>query len=99
MAMDVEAAIKEADEKTDLFKQHMELIIQQGALLAQLPLEDMLAKLNTAETLAPMLDPTLYHNYLYSGRDKVTKDLLQAAIHFKAVIVKLQEQVKAGKIK
>lgn len=87
------------DEAAMDFKEAFEFVLRQGAMLAMLPLEDWLAGLERADAIGPILDPTLYREYLWSGRDQLTKDVLRAAIQFKAAILRAQSDVKAGKVK
>ena len=70
------------------------MVFQQGALLAMFPIEEWLQQLQRAETLAPILDPTLYRDYIYSGRDELIRELLEGALAFKRAVVKAQEKIK-----
>lgn len=72
-------------------------VFQQGALLAELPIEKWIEELERAETLGPILDPTLYRDYLWDGKGKVIKDVLKAALHFKAAIFKARDSVGRAK--
>jgi hypothetical protein len=74
--------------------QGWDLVFQQGVLLSHLPIEEWLAAFGKAESIAPILDPTLYRNYIYSGKGEVIKDVLNAALTFKNAILKAQKQVK-----
>ncbi|HEY2012393.1 MAG TPA: hypothetical protein VGH38_02780 [Bryobacteraceae bacterium] len=69
-------------------------VMQQGALIAMMPIEEWLQGLERADTLGPILDPTLYREYLYSGKGEVIKDVLRAALVFKSAILKAQRQVQ-----
>jgi hypothetical protein len=71
------------------------MVMNQGALLAMLPIEESLRDLERSETIAPILDPTLFRDYLYSGKGDLIKDVLRAAVQFKAAILKAQEQVRS----
>lgn len=73
-------------------------VFQQGAVVALFPIEDWLAALERAENLGPFVDPTLYREYLYSGKGEIIKDVLSAALVFKQAIVKAQRQVKDGDV-
>ena len=69
-------------------------VFQQGAMLALMPIEEWLEALSKAETLGPVLDPTLYRAYLYSGKGEIIKDVLEAALIFKRAIVKAQAKIR-----
>lgn len=71
-------------------------VMQQGALLALMPIEDWLTAFERAETLGPILDPTLYRNYLYSSKGDVIKEVLAAAMVFKRAILKAQKDVASS---
>jgi hypothetical protein len=73
-----------------------DFIFQQGALLTLFPIEDWLDELNRADTIAPILDPSAYRDYLYSGKGELIKDLLCAALTFKRAVLKAQQQIKAN---
>lgn len=71
------------------------IVFQQGAILALLPIEEWLKAFTRAESIGPILDPTLYRSYTYSGKGEVIKDVLEAALVFKQAIIKAQTQVTA----
>lgn len=81
------------------FKEGMELLLSQGAIIALMPLEQWLQDLERSDAIGPILDPTLYREYLWSGRERMSKEVLSAAIHFKAAILKAQADVRAGKVR
>ena len=54
-------------------------------VLSDLPLEQALNDLLRAETVGPILDPTLYKEYIYSGKGDELKDMLNAVIRVKAL--------------
>lgn len=56
----------------------IDLLIQQARMFSMIALDG----LNGADTLALILDPTLYREYLYSGKGEPIKRILQAAIDF-----------------
>ena len=58
--------------------------------IAMLPLEDWRQALDRAETLGPIMDPTLYREYLYSDKAKALREILDACIKLKAVVMKYQ---------
>lgn len=71
-----------------------DIVFQQGALLAEFPIEGWLAAFSYAESIAPILDPTLSRDYMYSGKGEVIKDVLSAALVFKQAILKARKQVE-----
>lgn len=70
------------------------ILIQQAKVIALLPLEEWLSAFERAETLAPILDPTLYRDYIYDrdNRGELLKDLIRAALPLKREILKLQDR-------
>ena len=73
--------------KTELTHQY-ELVAQWGAIIAEMPLEQWLSDLEHMDSVAPILDPTAYRDYLYSGKGDIIKDLLRGAIAFKAAVLR-----------
>ena len=70
--------------------QSWDFVMQQGAMLALMPIEDWLADFDRAEMRGPFIDPTLYREYLYSGKGDIIKDVLRGALVFKQAILKAQ---------
>ncbi len=70
-----------------------DLLIGQANIIAMLPLEDWLAAFERAETLGPILDPTLYRQYIYDPEKKgeVIKDIINAALPLKHAILKARK--------
>lgn len=68
-------------------------VMNQGASLVMLPIEEWLAGLERADAIAPILDPILYRAYLYSGKGEVIKDVLRAALVFKRAIVEARKKI------
>ena len=71
-----------------------DLLINQAKIIALLPLEDWLKAFERAESIAPIVDPTLYRNYIYDKekRGESIQALIRAAIPLKQEILKLQKQ-------
>lgn len=69
-------------------------VFQQGAMIALMPIEEWLEALDRADTVAPIIDPTKYREYLYSGKGPIIKSVLSAALVFKQAILKAQKEVK-----
>lgn len=81
------------------FKEGAELLMQQGAMLALMPIEKWLADLHHADAIAPILDPTLYRDYIQSRRDEMLKEVLTGALHFKKAIQKAQIDFTEGRLR
>lgn len=72
----------------------LELLSAWSRNIAMLPLELWLRSLDYAETVGPFLDPTLTQQYLGSPNGPIIKELLEAAIELKRVILKNQPGAK-----
>lgn len=81
------------------FKIGTGFLLTQGAMIAELPIEDWIDQLNRADATGPILDPTLYREYIYSGRDQMLKSVLSAALGYKRAILKAQQEVVAGVVR
>jgi hypothetical protein len=70
------------------------VLIGQAKIIAMLPLEEWISAFERAESLGPILDPTLYRDYIYDPEEKgeLLKDLIRSAIPLKREILKLQER-------
>ena len=70
------------------------ILISQAKIIATLPLEEWLEAFERAETLGPILDPTLYREYIYDPEEKgeLLKDLIRSAVPLKREIQKLQKR-------
>lgn len=81
-------------------QQGWDLLISQARIIAMLPLEDWLTAFERAETLAPILDPTLYRDYIYDKEKKgeAIKEIIRAALPLKTAILKLQERYRGKTI-
>jgi hypothetical protein len=63
----------------------LHFIAGQARLIEMLDLDGFLAMIDRAETLAPILDPTLYRNFLYNPKASLDLELA------KDIAVALQE--------
>lgn len=70
-----------------------EMVMQWGAMLALCPIEEWLNDLNHTHTIAPILDPTAYREYIYSGKGEIISSVLEGALVFKKAIIKAQQDV------
>ena len=64
--------------------------------IAILPLEEWDQALNRAETLGPLLSPTLYREYLYSEKAKILRRVLAAAIRLKSAVQEAQPVIQSA---
>ncbi|CAN5389654.1 hypothetical protein BH09PLA1_BH09PLA1_26040 [soil metagenome] len=80
-------------EAGELMKEGFELLCNWSRMIAMLPLEDWQRALDHAETVGPIVDPTLMREYLYSDKPAVIKSLLDAAIPLKRAVLKAQPVV------
>ncbi len=58
--------------------------------LAALDLEGWLGALEHNETVAAVVDPTLYRKYIYSKKPEALKTVLSAALALKFAVLKVQ---------
>jgi hypothetical protein len=70
-----------------------EFVCQQARLIAMMPIEDWLRALDRAETLGPVVDPTLYREYIYSKKPEILKKVLLAALALKRVVLEAQPAI------
>lgn len=74
-----------------------ELLLQWSALIAMLPIDEWLGDLEHAESVAPVLDPTMYRDYIYSKKPEVLKKIMRAALELKRTVEEQQAEItKAG---
>jgi hypothetical protein len=85
----------EDEAKINSLRAQWDLLIQWGALIAMLPLEKWLEDFERAESVAPILDPTLYRDYLFQGTGEDLKAIIRASVPLKRAI--LEAQAKALK--
>jgi hypothetical protein len=71
-----------------------ELVCNYSRMIAMLPIDKWIEQLEHAESLGPILDPTLYLEYLYSDKGKVLKKILHAALELKRVVEEAQPLVR-----
>lgn len=71
-------------------KEGLDLLMNQARILAMLPLEDWLEAFDRAEALAPILDPTLYRQYIYSGKGEIIVSIIKAALQVKKAVMDAQ---------
>lgn len=82
-------------EAVNTMVQGFNLFATHSRMIAMLPIEEWLQSLERAETLGPIVDPTLFKAYIHSERTAVLKDILHAALPLKRAVLKHQPAVKA----
>jgi hypothetical protein len=75
-----------------------DLLFNYAKLISMLPLEDWLELLERAESTAPILDPTLYREALYSGKLEAIKKVIRAALELKRTVEEVRADVLSGKV-
>lgn len=83
-------------EAIDAMKDGWTIVFNQGALLAEMPIEDWLEGFNRADSIVPILDSTLYRRALASDKPRMIRDILAAALVFKNAIKKAQAECEAN---
>lgn len=68
-------------------------VMQQAAMLAFMPIEDWLEKFNIAESIGPIVEPSMYRDYIYSQNEEIIKEVLKAALVFKRAILSAQAKI------
>lgn len=89
----MKAMSEEQAAKVSSAQEDWKIIFQQGALIAMFPIEEWLEGFSRVDTIAPILDPTAYRDYLYSGKGELIQDVLRAALAFKRAILEAQRRV------
>lgn len=79
----------------ETMKEGFNYVCNLSRLIAMMPIEDWLNALNHAETIGPILDPTLFRSYIYSRKPEILKKILRAALELKRTIQEVQPDVLA----
>jgi hypothetical protein len=90
-----EVLVKDA-EAVKVTTDGLEMLAMWCRNISMLPLEEWQEAFNKAETVAPLLDPTLYREYISSGKSQVIKELIRLAIPLKHAVLKAQSTLKAN---
>ena len=80
-------------EALDVLQAGYQMLLTWSRNIAMLPLEEWQSQLDRAETLGPILDPTLYRKYLYSDKPDILKSILSAAIPLKHAVLSAQPKI------
>jgi hypothetical protein len=83
-------------ESIEATKQGFEFLCRQAALIAMLPLEEWQQGFDRADTITPILDPTLYSTALASKKTEAIKEIIAASLPLKRVVEKWQSAIKEG---
>jgi hypothetical protein len=78
--------------RTELTLQY-EMLAQWGALIAELPIEQWISDLEYMDTIGPIIDPTLYRAYIYSGKKEPLLEMLRGALAFKQGVLRARRHV------
>lgn len=81
------------EEAKQTMKEGFEILCLWSRNIAMLPLEDWREALRKAESVAVIVDPTLMRDYIQSDKPVILKEVLDAAIKLKAVVVKHQATI------
>lgn len=71
----------------------LDLLAMWSRNIAMLPLEELAKAFDQAEAAAPVMDPTLFREYLYSPKAQMIRKLIAAAIPLKKIIVDVQPEL------
>ena len=91
MAKTVEQFLQ--DQERQAVRDGYEFLCSQARLIAMLPLEQWQADLDHAEAVGPLLDPTIYRDYLESGKGEILKSILRPAIELKRAVLAAQSRI------
>jgi len=72
-----------------------EFVLSQTRLIAMMPIEEWLEALEKGESIASIIDPTLYRQYIYSKNPEILKKVLRAALELKRTVLEVQPDVVA----
>ncbi len=82
------------DEAVDATRAGWDLLAMYARNIAILPLEDWLQAMDRAETVAPMIDPTLYIRAHRSMAE--VRKMIEAAMPLKRFVLKMQPAAPTG---
>lgn len=71
-----------------------DIAMHYARVITLLPIDKWLADLEHAESVAPILDPTAYRDYIYSPNPEIIKKVFRALLEVKRVVEGLQPQLK-----
>jgi len=79
----------------------LDMVLMIARVACLVPTEEMLNAVNMAETVGPIVDPTLYRKYLYKGggQGDQIKQIISAVNHLKHVAEKVQYEQAAKREK
>lgn len=70
-----------------------DLLMNTARMIAMLPVEQWIEGLDRAETVAPIVDPTLYREYIYSGKGEIILSVMKAALVLKKAVLNAQPKL------
>lgn len=84
----------------DAYQATHDQVVQFSAMVALIDLGSFLEAMYRAETLGPILDPTLYRTFLYNARARhnleVVKELAEALLKVKRIVEREQARGAVG---
>lgn len=63
-----------------------ERLLAMAFRIAEFPVDQWLMELDRADAIAPIVDPTLYRDYIYSNKSKILNKILRAALEMKRTV-------------
>lgn len=96
----IQSSCPEKKQDVAMLVEQWDLLMNHARWIAIMPIEQWLEAFERAETLGPVLDPTLFRDYLYSGKGDVIKSIMHAALPLKKAVLeaqpKLAEMIEKG---
>lgn len=87
---------KQVPEQSRKLMQGYHQLLNLSRQIAKLPLGKWLEDIEHAEAIGPIVDPTLFREYLYSGKPELIKKIIRAALPLKKAIEEAQKQILAS---
>jgi hypothetical protein len=81
------------EEAIQVLTEGWDLLFNNARLIAMLPIEQWVEGLERAESAAPVLDPTLYRDYIYSGKGEIIISVMRAALTLKNAVLEAQPKL------
>lgn len=78
----------------DVTQAGFEMLCMWARNIALLPLEEWQTAFDQCDAIAPLLDPTLYRESLYSVKVKAIRELIEVALPLKRAVLKWQAEIR-----
>jgi hypothetical protein len=72
-----------------------ELFFNQCRTIAMMPVEDWIEQLEHTDAIAPIIDPTMYRDWVYSGKREIMLPIFEAALTLKRAVEEAQPKIRA----